>query len=274
MIDIDNVNFRYPGKRRRVFEDVSLHIVPGHIYGLFGKNGIGKSTLFRMICGANPIESGKIRVLGETPIDRSPSLLSQLALIPEDMDMPNIDLFAYARRYGAFYPNYSHQDLCRYVDMFEIPKGQRISSMSLGQRKKAMIAYAFALNTKILLMDEPTNGLDITSKRVFRTMLDELPRFDRTIMISTHQVRDLEQLIDAVVIVNNAGIVLNETVAALADRYVFGPCDPNDLRNPPIYTERAGGVVVGIRPRSTTEPEQEIDLELLFAAAVSGAFEQ
>ena len=212
MIDIDNVNFRYPGKRMRVFEGVSLHLVPGHIYGLFGKNGIGKSTLFRMICGANPIESGKIRVLGETPIDRSPSLLSQLALIPEDMDMPNIDLFAYARRYGAFYPNYSHQDLCRYVDMFEIPKGQRISSMSLGQRKKAMIAYAFALNTKILLMDEPTNGLDITSKRVFRTMLDELPRFDRAIMISTHQVRDLEQLIDAVVIVNNAGIARNETV--------------------------------------------------------------
>lgn len=274
MIDIDNVNFRYPGKRMRVFEGVSLHLVPGHIYGLFGKNGIGKSTLFRMICGANPIESGKIRVLGETPIDRSPSLLSQLALIPEDMDMPNIDLFAYARRYGAFYPNYSHQDLCRYVDMFEIPKDQRISSMSLGQRKKAMIAYAFALNTKILLMDEPTNGLDITSKRVFRTMLDELPRFDRAIMISTHQVRDLEQLIDAVVIVNNAGIALNETVAAIADRYVFGPCDPNDLRHPPIYTERAGGVVVGIRPRSTTEPEQEIDLELLFAAAVSGAFEQ
>ncbi len=276
MIDLERVTFKYSNSRT-VFRDASLHLDPGYIYGLFGKNGVGKSTLFRMICGANPINGGTIRVLDQTPFDRSPRLLSSLHLIPEDMAMPAMDIQTFAKHYGAFYPNYSASDLAHYAEMFEIPSDQKMSAMSLGQRKKTMIAFAFSLHTQILLMDEPTNGLDITSKRTFRSILDEAKTSDQLIIISTHQVRDLEQLIDAVLIVADKRIIVNAKVSGILAKYRFGECIP-DGDNPPIYSESVCGRCMGISRRrpgdadAAAQPENgAVDLEMFYEAAISGA---
>ena len=287
LIDLDQVSFYYQKGRRCVFDGVSLHLESGYIYGVFGKNGAGKSTLFRMLSGTNAVSAGKIRVMGYDPCERSPRFLRDLYLVPEDIAMPAMRLTEFARLSGALYPHYSHEDLTRYMDMFEIDADQRVSTMSLGQRKKAMIACAMAMRTKVLLMDEPTNGLDITSKRVFRSILGEMSHADRIVMISTHQVRELAELINAVLILKGKKFVVSDTVANLSNQYVFGPCDPNDADNPPIYYEQIAGIHVGICRRkagesvsTATQSEAEnlaassgIDLELLFAAAVSGAFQ-
>ncbi len=274
MIDLECVTFKYSNSRT-VFRDASLHLDPGHIYGLFGKNGVGKSTLFRMICGANPIAGGTIRVLDQTPFDRSPRLLGNLCLIPEDMAMPAMNIQTFAKHYGAFYPNYSASDLAKYVEMFEIPPDQKMSAMSLGQRKKSMVAFAFSLHTQILLMDEPTNGLDITSKRMFRSILEEAKTSDQLIIISTHQARDLEQLIDAVLIVAEKKIIVNAKVSDILAKYRFGECSP-DGDNPPIYSESVCGRCMGISRRApgdgAAQPENGIDLEMFYEAAISGAF--
>lgn len=267
MIHVENMSFQYPGGNHMVFDSVSINITPGHIYGLLGKNGVGKSTLFRLISGANELKIGTITTLGMNPFNRDPNLLARLFLIPEDMAFPDLSIRKFAQYYGAFYPNYDPAALEQYLEKFDVPN-HIVSKMSLGQRKKAMISFALSLNTDILLMDEPTNGLDIPSKRIFRSCLTELDMSNRLMMISTHQVRDLEELIDAVIIVDNRRISLSATFESLLKQYHFG--EVNDGRDI-VYEERIGGRRCGVSKLCAEDsPDNTIDMELLFNAAVSG----
>lgn len=267
MIHVENMSFQYPSGQHMVFDSVSINITSGHIYGLLGKNGVGKSTLFRLISGINELKKGAITTLGMNPFDRDPNLLARLFLIPEDMAFPDLSIRKFAQYYGAFYPNYDPAALEQYLEKFDVPN-HVVSKMSLGQRKKAMISFALSLNTDILLMDEPTNGLDIPSKRIFRSCLADLDMSNRLMMISTHQVRDLEELIDAVIIVDDRHISLSATFSSLLQQYHFGELnDDMDI----VYEERIGGRRCGVsRLRSEDKPDKTIDMELLFNAAVSG----
>lgn len=270
MIQTNALSFRYPGHRKTIFSSLTLSITPGYIYGLLGQNGVGKSTLFRLIAGINKPSEGSIQTLGYTPFDRNPEMLREIFLIPEDMTMPPVNILQYANLYGAFYPRFDWNELEQLLKKLDVPPNQKLSTMSLGQRKKAMIAFALACQTKILLMDEPTNGLDISSKRVFRDVLYRTRADDRLIIISTHQVRDLEQLIHAVIIVHEKSIILKDTVQNLLAHYHFGPISHGEN---PMYFEMAGDQKVGVLPLAPGDKEDtQIDLELLFNAAISGAF--
>ena len=270
MIHIENMSFHYPGSSELVFDNISLDIEEGHIIGLLGKNGVGKSTLFRLISGVNEQTSGTITTQNIKPFDRTPELLSQLFLLPEDIEFPKLSIRKYAEYYGAFYPSYDREKLEKYIQLFEIPD-KPLSTMSLGQRKKAMLAFAFALNTEILLMDEPTNGLDIPSKRLFRTSLADFNANSRTIIISTHQVRDLEELIDSVIIVDEKKIVLTARFSSLLEHYHFGEIAADETEV--LYEEKMGGRRCGVtRLKEGQEKDEAIDMEILFNAAVCGAF--
>ncbi len=270
MIQTNALSFRYPGHRKTIFSSLTLSITPGYIYGLLGQNGVGKSTLFRLIAGINKPSEGSIQTLGYTPFDRNPEMLREIFLIPEDMTMPHVNILQYANLYGTFYPRFDWNELEQLLKKLDVPPDQKLSTMSLGQRKKAMIAFALACQTKILLMDEPTNGLDISSKRVFRDVLYRTRADDRLIIISTHQVRDLEQLIHAVIIVHEKSIILKDTVQNLLAHYHFGPISHGEN---PMYFEMAGDQKVGVLPLAPGDKEDtQIDLELLFNAAISGAF--
>lgn len=267
MISIDHMTFGYT-PLRRIFHDVSAEILPGRIYGLLGKNGVGKSTLFRLICGANVPGSGSITTLGFEPMRREPSMLNQLYLLPENMAMPQMSLMRFVDVYAPFYPQFSRDDFSHLIDIFGLDVSQRMSEMSLGQCKKSVISFAMASHTKILLMDEPTNGLDIPGKRMFREALSEMKDPNRLIVISTHQVRDLEQLIDAILVVDDGSILVNATVDELCQRYRFGAIDGEAK---PLYEERVAGQRVGVMRREKETPRSEIDLELLFNAVVERA---
>ncbi len=269
MINLQDVSFQYYAHGNFVLRNINLALEPGHIYGLLGKNGVGKSTMFRLMTGLNKITSGTIRIAEADPWKHLPSMLTDIFLFPEEVHFPKMSVMKYASLYGAFYPNFSMDYLKSILSQLEVDPEQKMSTMSQGQRKKAYMAYALACNTRILLMDEPTNGLDIPSKTKLRNILSEHKSPERCIVISTHQVRDLECLIDGVIILDEAQLALLATADELFNRLVFGLIEDESRA---IYSEKTVAGLAGISLRKPGEAPQTIDalnLETLFNAVIS-----
>lgn len=261
MITFEHVAFGYT-RRRKVFSDLTLTLGEGYIHGLLGRNGIGKSTLLQLACGLLAPDAGKIRVDGLEPRERGIEPLSRLMLVPEELSLPDIPLRRFAALTGAFYPDYAPEEFESHCSALEIDPSQSPRRMSMGQRKKGYIAFALACNTRILLLDEPTNGLDIPSKATLRGLLAAFAGESRTIVISTHQVREVETLIDNVVILDEQGLALAATTEELARRLTFGPlpADAEAVYSTPSLTGTEGIAA------NTSGTESRPDLEMLFAA--------
>ena len=263
MIRIDNLNFRY--KRRSIlFDGLSLSLGSGHIYGLLGLNGAGKTTLLKIAMGMLFPQSGTFRVLGYEPRLRQPAMLADMILAPEEFYAPDMTIGRYADVYAPFYPTFSLEQFREYLNELELSQGEHFKSLSMGQKKKAILAFALAANTKVLLMDEPTNGLDIPSKAQFRRMLASVATDDRCIIISTHQVRDVEKLIDAVVILDNGQITLNKSIGEITAQVSFSSVP--ELTGQEIYSENAIDGFRVVLPN--TGEDTHIDLEMLFNAVI------
>jgi ABC-2 type transport system ATP-binding protein len=197
MIYIENLNFRY--KRRPVlFDGMNLSLNSGRIYGLLGRNGAGKTTLLKIMMGMLFPKGGACRVLGYESRKRQPAMLADMMFVPEEFYAPEMTIRRYVDLYAPFYPAFSRDQFRVYLDELELTDGEHFNSFSLGQKKRAVLAFALAENTRVLLLDEPTNGLDIPAKAQFRRMLASVVADDKCVIISTHQVRDVEKLIDAV----------------------------------------------------------------------------
>jgi len=160
MIEITNLNFRY-GKQPNLFDGLSLSESAGSIVGLLGKNGAGKSTLLKLMTGLLEAPKETITVMGETPIQRNPSFLEEVYFIPEEYDLPSVKIAEYVKAYSLFYPRFDHSKLAKILIDFELDANSRLTKLSYGQRKKFLIAFALSTNCKLLVLDEPTNGLDI-----------------------------------------------------------------------------------------------------------------
>ena len=268
MITTDKLSFGYTSYRK-VLSNISLTMGEGHIHGLLGCNGIGKTTLLKLVCGIMRPQSGEVRVDGVNPAERRASMFSDMMIIPEEFDLPNISLERYAAITSPFYPNFDKGQMFHYCEELHVNPAERLHSMSMGQRKKAYIAFALACNVKMLLMDEPTNGLDIPSKSVFRRLLAGYIDEQRMVVISTHQVADVDQLLDSIVILDEQGVVLNATTSEICRQLSFGKADDQDKV---IYSERtiAGEMSViyrnGVEDEATETP---LNIELLFNAATA-----
>ena len=261
MIRTEHLFFGY-SRRREVFTDLSLRLDRGHIHGLLGCNGVGKSTLLKLFCGLLRAGRGRIEVDGADPARRSVGLLSRMVFLPEELELPSLTAARYARLNAPFYPDFSTEEFDRYCDAFETDRSVSLGRLSMGQRKKAYIAFALACNTPVLLLDEPTNGLDIPSKVTFRRLLANCATPDRTIVISTHQVREVENLIDYVTVCDAKGVVLSASTELLTRRLRFGAAGPRAF-----YTEPGLGGALGVE-ENRDGSESRLDLELLFNASV------
>lgn len=265
MISIRNLQFTY--KRKPVFEGLNLEFQPGHVYGVLGKNGTGKSSLLRNIAGLLQPKSGTIQVNGFTPFDRLPKFLQDIYMVPEEFHLPDIAIDAFIKHYAPFYPRFDAEKFRSYMQTFQIPGDSTLQNMSYGQKKKVLISFALATKAKILLMDEPTNGLDIMSKSQFRKVLAEALDDDRCIVISTHQVKDLENLIDRVTIIDDGKIIFDRNVEEIAQKLSFRfAYDDADVKAA-IYSETSltGNVIV---TANTDREEGKLDLELLYKAII------
>jgi len=267
MIQLKTIDFGY-SKKRLLFKNLSLELSRGHIYGLLGKNGAGKTTLLKLISGLRFITNGSALVLNENPALRKPEVLQEIAFLPEELYTPALKIKEFIKAYAPFYPNFNHIQFQEYLNIFEIEhQDYKIDKMSFGQKKKVMIAFVLACNTKILIMDEPTNALDIPSKAIFRKLMAPIPTEDRVVIISTHQVRDLHSLIDAIIILDSGKVILNESAETITEKLAFEVME--DTENDPyiLYEEdnMRGKAVVR---ENTAQKETKVDIELLFNAVM------
>ena len=264
MITLKELSFSY-SRKKEVLDRINLEVGSGHICGLLGKNGEGKTTLLNLLSGQIFPDQGSCLALEEIPSERNARFLQQIFLLPEEISMPEVTAIEYIKMYAPFYPTFNdfHGKAC--VESFEINLSDRLSKMSQGQRKKVAITLALAAHTPLLLMDEPTNGLDIPSKATFRRQVASLVDDDQTVIISTHQVRDLESLIDTVLILDQRQILLNKTLNEIGEKLYFGPLLPEEKA---LYSEPTPQGTIGVTARDGKE-ETAVSLELLFNAAIT-----
>ena len=275
MITTHSLSFGYSSSHQ-VLTNISLSLDNGHIHGLLGCNGIGKTTLLKLICGIMRPQRGEVRVCGVDPFERNAEMMRELMIIPEEFDLPNISLERYAAVTSPFYPRFNKGQMLGYCQEFHVNPAERLHSMSMGQRKKAYLAFALACNVKMLLLDEPTNGLDIPSKSTFRRILAGYVTDDRMVVISTHQVADVEQLLDSIVVLDEQGVALNATTAEISRRLKFGKASEDDKV---IYSECTlqGDMAVML---NEYDEDSVLSIELLFNAttakrnAIASIFEE
>ena len=264
MITLKELSFSY-SRKKEVLDRINLEVGSGHICGLLGKNGEGKTTLLNLLSGQIFPDQGSCLVLEEIPSERNARFLQQIFLLPEEISMPEVTAIEYIKMYAPFYPTF-RDDICKAcVESFEINLSDRLSKMSQGQRKKVAITLALAAHTPLLLMDEPTNGLDIPSKATFRRLVASLIDDNQTVIISTHQVRDLESLIDTVLILDQRQILLNKTLNEIGEKLYFGSLLPEEKA---LYSEPTPQGTIGVTAREDKE-ETAVSLELLFNAAIT-----
>ena len=268
MIHFEKVDFSYHPKVK-LLSDLNLQFEPGHIHGLLGKNGEGKSTMLKLAAGLLFPQKGKVEAMNFASCKRNAEMLRDIYFLPEELPHHALSIAQFEQVYTPFYPNFNAAQFNDCLKEFEISsKDWKMNKLSFGQKKKIIVAFGLATRTKILLMDEPTNGLDIPSKGQFRRMVASSLDENRCIVISTHQVRDLDSLIDHLVIMDNHEIALNESVEAIADRLLFCLQDADRMDTPVIYSENTLRGVYQVCENINRE-DSKLDIELLFNAVCS-----
>lgn len=263
MIAFKDVCFSY---RRNVpvLSHLSLQIEPGTVCGLLGRNGVGKSTMLYLTAGLLRPRAGQVLCNGYIPSDRQVNFLNDIFIVPEEFDLPPISLNEYVRINSVFYPKFNMDLMHSILEIFALPADINLGALSLGQKKKAFLSFALACNTSILLLDEPTNGLDITAKRMFRAAITAAMTDDKTIIISTHQVYDVENILDHVVIADNNRILLNRPMIDIQTKLRFGYTqDPEQAKRALFSIPMPGGFNV-VEFLDNPDRETEVNLETLF----------
>ncbi len=262
MIKINNLDFGY-SKHTPLFKDLSMKLSAGHIYGLLGKNGAGKSSLLKNLAGLVYAQGGTVEVMGFDPSKRSPALLEQICYIPEEFHLPSVRIDAYVKANAPFYKNFNHGYFSSLLEEFDIPANNKLADMSYGQKKKFIIAFGLATQARLIIMDEPTNGLDIPSKAQFRKIMASVLTDDCCIIISTHQVRDLDNLIDTVIMLDKNQVALKASVEEITHKLSFKKVKQVDASI--IYAEPSLAGFNAVMPNYHQE-ESRLDIELLFNA--------
>lgn len=261
MIEIKDLAFSY-GKTP-VLKSITTTLEEGRIYGLLGENGVGKTTLLTLLCGLKKVCSGSITTDGQNPFDRTPTLLQNQFYLPDEVLPIAMKAECFAKERGAFWPDYDHSKFLEIMKEFENDPAKKMNQMSAGQLKKTYISLALACGCKYIFMDEPTNGLDIPSKTQFRSAIMKYTTDDSTIVISTHQVRDLENIIDPIIILDRQDVLLNASVEEITSKLYFDY--GTQLHPESLYSEQLPGGFIQVYPNTTGE-DSKINVEALFNA--------
>jgi ABC-2 type transport system ATP-binding protein len=266
MIQIENLSFSY-SKRRILFDQFNLTLPSGNIYGLLGKNGAGKSTLLKIISGLLFPNKGIINVAGFNPKDRNPRFLSEIYLITEEFSLPSMIIERFVSLYSPFYPRFNHSMFQSYINEFNLPREPMLSDMSYGQKKNFLLSFGLATDCSLLILDEPTNGLDIPSKSQFRKIVANAINEDRSFIISTHQVRDMENLIDPIIIIDEGKIIFFQDHENISKKLAFTRQTELPSNCNLVYYESSLGGYTTVKENTDME-ETRMNLEMLFNAVV------
>jgi ABC-2 type transport system ATP-binding protein len=266
MIKIENLSFSYCQKQP-LFDQLNLTLPSGNIYGLLGKNGAGKSTLLKIIGGLLFPKHGNVDVVGFLPKDRYPQFLREIYLITEEFNLPPLDMECFVRLFSPFYPRFNHSLFNDYIYEFRLPREQKLTAMSYGQKKNFLLCFGLATDCKLLILDEPTNGLDIPSKSRFRKIIANAVHEERSFIISTHQVRDMENLIDPIIILDEGKIIFFQDYEQISKKLVISKQTEIPDSGSVVYYESSLGGYTVVK-ENTTRKETWMSLELLFNAVI------
>lgn len=263
MISFNQLGFRYR-LGSQVFRDFSMTLSPGHVYGVLGENGVGKSTLMKLASGVLIPTAGNVTIDGREASLREEATMAKIIYLPEEFSLPALTLDEFRKVTTPFYPSFSDESFEECCRVLDVVRDRRLDKLSMGQRKRAYLAFAFACRAEWLLLDEPTNGLDVAAKEAFRRLVARYVDEGQSIIISTHSVREIDSLIDHLIILDRKGIVLDASIGEIGNRLRFGRCSAEEE---PLYSESTlagtSGVVV-----NTTDEESPVDIEMLFMASL------
>jgi ABC-2 type transport system ATP-binding protein len=266
MIKINDLDFGYK-KNKALFSELNLEMERGRIYGLLGKNGSGKTTLLKQIAGLLYPDSGSVILNGVYSKKRTPQVLSDYYLIPEEFETPGLSMRTFLKITAPFYPLFDEDAFYRYLEEFKMEPNGKLNKLSYGQKKKVLISFGLASNTPLLMSDEPTNGLDIPSKSMFRKVMASALNEDNLYIISTHQVKDVEGIIDSIVVLDNGKIIFNQSLETVSDKICFKTLkDINDENV--LYAEKHLNSYEAV-VRKTDEEASRLNLELLFNSIIA-----
>ena len=268
MIEVKNLSFSYGKRKQKVFDDFSLALDKGSVYGLLGKNGTGKSTLLYLMTGLLRPQAGRVLYKGVDVSMRYPLTLQDMFLVPEEFALPSVSLQRYLKLNTPFYPNFSNELLNACLHDFDMNEDIHLGELSMGQKKKAFMCFALATNTSLLVMDEPSNGLDIPSKSQFRKVIASGMTDEKAVIISTHQVRDIDSLLDHVVIIDGTRVLLNASVKTICDKVYFAEQGMNEPTDTALYVQPSVQGNSVIFPNTENE-ETNLNLEVLFNAMLA-----
>ena len=268
MVNISNLRFNYGKKQEPLFVNLDCELQAGSIVGLLGKNGAGKTTLLKLMIGLLRPTDGKVRMMGCQPSERQPSMLQDIYFLPEEFHHPGISIKRYVKANSGFYPRFDEEMLRRLISDFELPEGKSLHQLSYGQKKKFLISFGLSTKCRLLVLDEPTNGLDIPSKSIFRKVMAGSLDEDQLVIISTHQVRDVENLIERVLMLEKGKFIMQKNIYDISSTLHFATTTSADGDNV-LYREIVPGGYKVITPQ--TGGHSSVDIELLFNAISNGA---
>ncbi len=269
MITIKNLHFHYSQNKKLVVRKLSTTLLPGQIYGLLGLNGAGKTTLLKLIAGISFPKEGEIQVFDKTPKERKFDFLSDLYLFEDEVDLPLWPLQTWVKVYASIYPNFDYVLFKELLSQFAVDPNMHISNLSYGQKKKLNIAFGLATRARVLLMDEPTNGLDIPSKSQLRKVLAKHTSEDSIVIISTHQIRDIHPLIDHLLILNDQHLVVDQSIEHLSRLFKVTTV-PHDEETVIHSEEHVQGKKYLVKSLQHQD-ENVFDIEFFFNAVISNA---
>jgi ABC-2 type transport system ATP-binding protein len=263
MIKVENLLYDY-SKKSKVFNNLKLNLKTGGIIGLLGKNGAGKTTLLKLLSGMLHPKDGEIAIDGLKPGKRQPELLRKIFLIPEEIYSPHSSIGEFLYIYSAFYPEFDDSKFLDILKSFDLTTDQKFSELSYGQKKRIWLTFAVSTGCRFIFMDEPTNGLDIPSKTIFRQLITSELDENRLFIISSHQIRDIDTILDSLIILEEGIVKLHESIEDISTKYMIKTSEkePGDES---IYTEK---LIDGYKylQLNTDASESNMDLEFLFNA--------
>ena len=256
---------------RRILTDINLDVTPGEIFGFLGPNGSGKTTTIKLMLGLLRMEQGEIRICGRNIVTDFEEAVKSVGGIIENPEMYKYltgrqNLEQYARMYGNI-PKERFDEVIRLVGL-QTRIDDKISKYSLGMRQRLGLAQAILHRPALLVLDEPTNGLDIPSKSQFRKVLASGMSEEKSVVISTHQVRDIDRLLDHVIVIDGSQVLLDESVVRITDKLFFAEQGMSDPTDDALYVQPSVHGNSVILPNHYGE-ESPLNLELLFNALLT-----
>lgn len=268
MIHIKDLRLSYTDTEP-VLENLQLHLEKGGIYALAAPNGEGKTSLLKSLAGLRFPDAGQLSVLGFEPAKREVGFLQQLYFLPSEPSLPAWSPAKIGHIYGAFYPNFSKIQYEKLLDDFKITPNKSMKNLSFGQQRRVQLAFALAVKTPILLLDEPTLGLDIAGKDQFRRSLIQATEEGQLVIIATHLLMEIEPVLEELLILHQRQIWSQISLSRAAAVFSYHLSSRPPVPDTNSYGRRVPGgwlIIKADGSPSTARP----DIETLYLGLTEG----